>query len=595
MFTTRPDLLGTFGMVASTHWLASAAGMAMLERGGNAFDAAVAAGFVLQVVEPHLNGPGGEVPILLYDSGRALTRVVCGQGVAPRAATIEAFRDLGLDMIPGSGLLPAVVPGAFDAWLVMLRDHGTLDLSDVLEPAIGYAERGYPLAPGAAAAIAAAAPAFRADWPSSAAVYLPNDAPPPAGGLFRNPALAVTYKRILADSAAVATAREARIEAARRLWYQGFVAEAIDRFCRSNEVMDVSGRPHRGLLTGDDLVDWEATYERPLTYDYHDLVVCKTAPWGQGPVFLQQLALLRDIDLAAMDPLGDAFVHTVVEAAKLALADREAWYGDPWFVDVPVGTLLSDAYNAERRRLIGKAASHELRPGAPDGRTPRLPTLPDLPPGADPAATGEPTVRHAGPADGDTCHVDVVDRHGNMVSATPSGGWLQSSPVIPELGFCLSTRAQMFWLDPAMPSALGPGRRPRTTLTPTLVLKDGVAHRAFGTPGGDQQDQWSLILFLRHVHHGMTLQQAIDAPAFHTGHVPSSFWPRRAAPASLSIETRFPERTLRALERRGHVVQRTGDWSLGRLSAVGRRDTADGPVLEGAANPRFMQGYAVGR
>ncbi len=594
MFTTRPDLLGTVGMVASTHWLASATGMAMLERGGNAFDAAVAAGFVLQVVEPHLNGPGGEVPILLYDSARGLTRVVCGQGVAPRAATIEAFRDLGLDMIPGTGLLPAVVPGAFDAWLVMLRDHGTMDLSDVLEPAVAYAERGCPLVPGAAAAMAACAPAFRADWPTSAAVYLPGGEPPPAGSLFRNPTLAATYKRILADAAAVG--REAKIEAARRLWYQGFVAEAIDRFCRSREVMDVSGRPHRGLLTGDDLVDWEASYERPLTYDYHDLVVCKTAAWGQGPVFLQQLALLRDIDLAAMDPLGDAFVHTVTEAARLALADREAWYGDPWFIDVPIGTLLSDAYNAERRALIGREASHELRPGAPAGRTPHLPPLP-AEAASDPGepGTGEPTLHHHGPDEGDTCHLDVVDRHGNMVSATPSGGWLQSSPVIPELGFCLSTRGQMFWLDPAMASALGPGRRPRTTLSPTLVLKDGVAHRAFGTPGGDHQDQWSLVMFLRHVHHGMTLQQAIDAPTFHTDHVHASFWPRRPNPGSLDIETRFPERTLRALERRGHLVHRAGHWSLGRLCAVGRHETADGVVLRAAANPRFMQGYAVGR
>ncbi|NBC31993.1 MAG: gamma-glutamyltransferase family protein [Alphaproteobacteria bacterium] len=597
-FTTRPDLVGTVGMVASTHWLASAAGMAMLERGGNAFDAAVAAGFVLQVVEPHLNGPGGEVPIILYDSARELTRVISGQGAAPRAATIEMFQSLGLDRVPGTGLLAAVIPGAFDAWMLMLRDHGSLSLSDVLAPAISYADQGFPVVPDIATAIAAVAPLFRAHWPGSADLYLPAGAPPQPGGLARNPMLAHTYKRILADSS-TRDGREARIEAARRLWYEGFVAEAVDRFCRTQAVMDGTGRAHRGLLTGDDMVDWRAGYERPASYAYGDLLVCKTAAWGQGPVFLQQLALLRDLDIAGMDPLGEAFVHTVVEAAKLAFADREAYYGDPLFVDVPLEALLADGYNAERRRLIGETASLEMRPGGAGNRTPRLPS--DALTGADTLidpvfGTGDPTLGTPDRVvEGDTCHVDVVDRWGNMVSATPSGGWLQSSPVIPELGFPLSTRAQMFWLDPGLPSALAPGRRPRTTLTPTLVLKQGRGALAFGTPGGDQQDQWQLAMFLRHLHHGMSLQQAIDAPAFHTAHFPASFWPRRAHPGSLTLEGRFSAETIEALRRRGHRVTVTGDWSLGRLSAVSYRETAEGPLLGAAANPRRMQGYAVGR
>ena len=592
-FTTRPDLCGTFGMVASTHWLASAAGMAMLERGGNAFDAAVAAGFVLQVVEPHLNGPGGEVPILLYDSARELTRVVCGQGGAPRAATIEMFQSLGLDRVPGSGLLAAVIPGAFDAWMLMLRDHGSMSLSDVLAPAIAYADQGYPVIPDIAGAIGVMAPLFRAHWPSSAAVYLPGNAPPPVGRLFRNPVLAETYKRILADSS-IAGDREDRIEAARRLWYQGFVAEAIDRFCQTCSVMDTSGRAHSGLLTGDDMVDWQASYERPASYAYGDLLVCKAASWSQGPVFLQQLALLRDLDVAGMDPLGDVFVHTVTEAAKLAFADREAYYGDPLFVDVPLEALLAEGYNAERRALIGEMASLEMRPGYAGNRAPRLPSA-DLTASDTPVdsmfGTGEPTV---GPP-GDTCHVDAVDRWGNMVTATPSGGWLQSSPIIPELGFCLSTRAQMFWLDPGLPAALAPGRRPRTTLTPTLVLKDGRGHLAFGTPGGDQQDQWQMVMFLRHLHHGMSLQQAIDAPTFHTDHFPASFWPRPAHPGSLTIEGRFPAATIEALRARGHRLSVVEDWRLGRLSAVSYRTTPEGPLLGAAANPRRMQGYAVGR
>ena len=593
MFTTRPDLLGTVGMVASTHWLASAAGMAMLEKGGNAFDAACAAGFVLQVVEPHMNGPGGDVPILLYDADKQITRVVCGQGVAPRAATVERFKALGFDLIPGTGLLAAVVPGAVDAWLVTLRDHGTLGLSDVLEPAISYAEAGYPLASRVARSIAAAAPIFQDEWPTSAAIYLPHGHAPEAGSLFRNPALAHTLKRLLAEAGGTTADRDDKIEAARRCWYQGFVAEAIDKFCRMQEPMDGSGRPHAGLLTGDDLVGWEATFERPVTYDYHGLLVCKPGPWSQGPVLLQQLALLRDIDLAAMDPLGDRFVHTVIEAAKLALADREAYSGDTVFTKVPLDRLLSDGYNSDRRRLIGDTASHELRPGAIDGVDTRLVDPETLQ--ADGQGLGIADPAWLGPENGDTCYLAVADRFGNMVSATPSGGWLQSSPVIPELGFCLGTRAQMFWLEADAPAALGPGRRPRTTLSPTLVLRDATACMAFGTPGGDQQDQWPLIAFLRHLHHGMSLQQAIDAPTFHTGHMPSSFFPRRAKPGSLHIEESFPEETLAALGARDHKLVREEPWSQGRVAAVARVETQGGAVLKAAASPRWMQGYAVGR
>ncbi len=597
MFTTRPELLGSVGMVASTHWLASAAGMAMLERGGNAFDAAVAAGFVLQVVEPHLNGPGGDVPILLHDSRSTLTRVVCGQGVAPQAATIETYRALGLDLVPGTGLLAAVVPGAFDAWMIMLRDHGTMSLSEVLEPAITYAERGFPVLPGIATTIASVASLFRGEWPSSAAIWLRDRGVPEAGSLFRNPALAGTYKRVLAESALSGPDRVAQIEAARRVWYRGFVAEAIDRFFRSARVLDSSGRRHHGLLTGDDLVTWQATFEVPSSYEYHGHLVCKTGPWGQGPAFLQQLALLRGFDLAAMDPFGDTFVHTVAEAAKLAFADREAYYGDPHFADVPLLDLLSESYNGRRRALIGDQASLDLRPGTLPGHPLRLVPQPVVETAAADApqlglGRGDPTL---GTAAAGTCHLDVVDRAGNMVTATPSGGWLQSSPAVPGLGFALGTRAQMFWLHPDVPAALGPGRRPRTTLSPTLVLRDGRAVLAFGTPGGDQQDQWSLVMFLRHLHHGLNLQQAIDAPAFHTGHFPASFWPRRADPGHLAIESRFPPETLAALERRGHRLERTGDWSLGRLSAVARAETAGGTMLKAAANPRQMQGYAVGR
>src|SRR5947208_2337837 len=264
-FTTRPELRGTFGMVASTHWLASAAGMAMLERGGNAFDAAVAAGFVLQVVEPHLNGPGGEVPILLYSAERDEVLVVDGQGTAPAAATIARFRQLGHELVPGTGLLAACVPGAFDAWLLLLRDFGTLPLADVLEPALGYAENGYPLVPGICTAIANMEQVFREEWPASAELYLPVPEP---GTLFRNRNLASTYRRVLAESGGDP-------EAAREVFYRGFVAEAIDAYSREQG----------GLLDGDDLGSWRASIEPPVTRGYHGWEGSKTRPWGQGPGF----------------------------------------------------------------------------------------------------------------------------------------------------------------------------------------------------------------------------------------------------------------------------------------------------------------------
>jgi gamma-glutamyltranspeptidase/glutathione hydrolase len=600
MFTTRPELRGTFGVIASTHWLASAVGMSILERGGNAFDAATATAFTLQIIEPHLNGPGGEVPMLLWSKKKGRVEAICGQGVTPAGATAAHYRALGLDLVPGTGFLAATVPGAFGAWLKLLRDYGTLTLADVLAPAIGYAGNGYPLVARIPAAIETVKDFFRQEWPSSAAVYLPGGDVPKAGRLFRNRGIAATYQRILAEAQAAGGDREVQIEAARRAWYHGFVAEAIDRFCRT-AVMDNSGRRHSGLLSGDDMARWEATVETPLTYDYHGHTVAKCGPWSQGPIFLQQLALLRDIDLAGMDPLGATFVHTVVEAAKLAFADREAWYADPDFVDVPMTTLLGDAYSAQRRRLIGETASFELRPGAPEGRRPRLAQLVRQAGGG--PGIGEPTMSRDGEAlvlangekRGDTCHVDVVDRWGNMISATPSGGWLQSSPVIPELGFQLNTRAQMFWLEDGLPTTLAPGRRPRTTLSPSFALKDGEPYMAFGTPGGDQQDQWSMIFFLRHVHHGLNLQESIDAPSWHTEHMPSSFYPRQANPGALIVEGRFPAATVDALRLRGHTLTVGEDWSEGRLSACAVEHTPEGTVLKAAANPRGMQGYAVGR
>ncbi len=610
-FTTRPQLEGTFGMVASTHWLASQAGMAVLERGGNAFDAAVASGFVLQVVEPHLNGPAGEVPIVAWDARAERATVICGQGTAPAGATLGAFDDLGLTLIPGTGLLPACVPGAFGGWMLLLQRYGTMRVGDVLEYAIGYAEAGFPVLPRVSATIATVHDLFVDHWPTSAALWLPGGAPPAGGTLFRNPALAATYRRIVSDAEAAGSGRDIQIEAALRSFYHGFVAEAMDEFCAGTDVMDSSGEPHRGLLRGSDLAGWQASVEDPLSLDYRaggrGYTVLKAGPWSQAPVLLQQLALLAGFDLDGMGTDSPEFVHAVVEASKLAFADREAFYGDPAFVDVPMAALLSGPYNDYRRALLGdRADCGSLRPGTPDGREPRLPDLARL---IGAAATdggiGEPTVRVEqadspselsvavdGETRGDTCHVDVVDRWGNMVSATPSGAWLQSSPTIPALGFCLGTRGQMFWLQSGLANSLAPGKRPRTTLSPNLALRDGVPYLAFGTPGGDQQDQWSLQLFLRHVHHGLNLQQAIDEPAFHSSHFTSSFYPRESFPGRLHVEGRMNPDTVRGLRDRGHQVVVEDDWSLGRLSAVSR--DGDG-MLRAAANARGMQGYAVGR
>jgi gamma-glutamyltranspeptidase/glutathione hydrolase len=594
MFSTRPELLGTYGMVSSTHWLASSAGMAVLEEGGNAFDAAVAAGLVLQVVEPHLNGPGGEVSIVLYGAERDEVVVVCGQGVAPAAATIDHFRALGLDLVPGTGLLPACVPGAFDAWMLLLLEFGTLPLRSVMEPAIAFAREGYPLVPRISSTIAEVQSLFADEWQSSAEIYLPDGRVPAPGTLFRNPSLAATYARLVDEAENAASDRDGQIDEARRLFYRGFVAEAIDVFLRTAELIDVSGKRNRGILTADDLASWEATLEPPISRDYAGYRVCKTPPWGQGPVFLQQLSLLEGFDLTTMAHNGVEYVHTVVECAKLAFADREAWYGDPAMVAVPLDGLLDPLYAAGRRELVSARASGELRPGAPDGREPRLMRVPQVDAAAAWASSGagEPTVGRNRETDGDTCQVDVADRWGNLVAATPSGGWLQSSPVIPGLGFCLGTRGQMFWLEDGLPNSLAPRKRPRTTLTPTIAL--GERERlAFGTPGGDTQDQWSLNFFLSHVLFGLNLQEAIDAPMFHTTHFPNSFFPRSSSPGEIVVEGRFEADVIRALEERGHTVVVEEDWSLGRLSAVGHEPEKG--MLKAAANPRGMQGYAVGR
>ncbi|MDE4192062.1 gamma-glutamyltransferase family protein [Phaeobacter gallaeciensis] len=593
-FTTRPEIRGTFGVATSTHWIASTVGMSILEKGGNAFDAAVATALVLQVVEPHLNGPAGDMPAIFHKAETGETKVVCAQGVAPKAATIEAYTEQGLTLIPGSGLLATVVPGAFDGWMMMLRDHGTMSLREVLEPVIGYARDGHPVLPRVANTIAGLQEFFETEWPTSAAVWAPGGEAPKPNALFKNPDLARTYERLAEAGEASGEDRVAQIDAARAEWREGFVAEAIFDYLKGAHVMDVSDEKHSAVLAPEDLKDWHATYEDTLSYEYEGWTVHKTHAWSQGPVLLQGLAILKGFDLGAMDPFGAEFVHTVTEAMKLAYADREAYYGDPAQSEIPMEYLLSEEYNAERRKLITDKASTEQRPG----RVPGFEHLADAYVeraardfNVGQVAAQEPTMSHLTEKRGDTVHLDVIDRWGNMVAATPSGGWLQSSPVIPGLGFPLNSRAQMFWLEDGLPTSLAPGRRPRTTLTPSYAEKDGV-QMVFGTPGGDQQDQWQLIWFLRFVHFGMELQQCMDAPLFHSMHFQGSFFPREVRTAEMMVEPNFGEAVIADLRARGHNVVVADPWTVGRLTAALREP--DG-MLRAAATPRLMQAYAVGR
>ncbi len=604
-FTTRPELAGSHGMAASTHWLASATAISVLERDGNAFDAAVTAALVLHVVEPHNNGPAGDVPVLFRAGRQGPVQVLCGQGPAPAGATVAHYRSEGLELIPRSGLLAAVVPGATPAWLTLLRDFGTWTASAVMEPALHYSRHGWPMTTATAAAVSGTQALFEANWPTSVRYWLPGGRAPRPGERWTNPALAATWERLL-TAVDPAASREQQIEAVISTWCEGFVAETIDSFVR-NPVGDGVGHRHAGVLRASDLAGYRPGYEATVSHDAAGWTVHKCGPWSQGPVLLQSLALLQQLGLedpaawpdGAGDPLvsSAASVHLLTEVMKLAYADRDTFYGDPAATAVPLDVLLSDQYNRARAALIDPAlASLEYRPGQVEGygRAPDYQAAVARQAVArEWAARVSGEAAGSGPPRGDTCHLDVADRWGNVVSATPSGGWLQSSPHIPELGFPLGSRAQMFWLDEDHPSVLAPGKRPRTTLTPSLATRHGGATAlAFGTPGGDGQDQWQLQFFLRYAGGGMNLQEAIDAPAFRSAHWPDSFWPRQAYPGRLLVESRFGEAVLAELATMGHKVTAAAPWSEGNLSAVLSPEEG---FLRAAANARGMQGYAAGR
>ena len=575
-FTTRPVYLGTHGLVASGHYLGARAGQRMFDKGGNAIDAAAASGLALNVLEPQSCGIGGEVPILVYSAKEKKVHAVSGQGWVGKAATVDWFLKNKVTKIPGDGFLPATVPAAFGTWAFALMHFGTLTLKDVLEPAIDYTSSGFPVYAGLHNAVARSAKRFREEWPGSAALYLADNRVPAVGDVFRNPDWAATLKKAVeVEAREQKRGREGAIQAAIDWWYKGEVAEKIVDFLQKTAVRDASKEKHTGLLSKEDFAEWQPQLDEPATVRYRGLDVYKCGPWSQGPVFLQQLRLLEGYDLKKLGHNTSDYVHTVIEAAKLAFADRERYYADPKFVDVPLKKLLSKEYADERRQLIDpKKASLEMRPG--DG-TRYVP---------------EEIKDKDDNWPGDTTHTCAADVQGNLLAATPSGGWFPSSPVVPGLGFPLGTRAQIFRLDPHDVGVIAPRKRPRTTLTPSLVLKDGQPFLVFGTPGGDQQDQWTLQFFLNHVEFEANLQQAIDAPSFHSVHFPSSFYPRGARPGGMVVEGRIPEATRKELEARGHKVQVAGDWANGKVMAV-QLDVKKG-VLSGAVSPRAQIGYVMG-
>lgn len=590
-FTTRPEIMGRRYVVTSGHYLATAAGMHIMERGGNAIDAAASMCICLNLLEPYSNGIGGEAPTLIYSAAEGKPFAISGMGWSPAALTAQYCRDHGIDLIPGDGFLPACVPATVDTWACAVSRFGRLRFADILAPAIELAEQGFPVYPDFSRRTKERAKLFLERYPSTAEIYCPGGRIPRTGERFRNPDFATTLRAMVTAEEASGGGRERGIEAARDAFYQGPIAEQVVRFV-TDPLLDATGEEHSGLLTLDDMAAWRASVETPCSIDFRGVEVHKCGPWTQGPVFLQQLRLLDGFDLQGMGHNTADYLHAVIECAKLAFADREAYYGDPDYDNVPLDQLLSVDYANVRRASIASEASGELIAGQLGAEGMAL---------VDVAAdnrlalgiSGREAGQGAGHAHmGDTTHCDAIDSDGNMVACTPSGGWIGTSPVVPGLGFALGTRAQMFYLNSDRANAVAGHKRPRATLTPSLVTRDGRPELAFGTPGGDGQDQWTLQMFLNHAVFGMPLQQALESPTVHSTHFPSSFYPRRAHPRGVSVENRVDAGVVDELRRRGHEVSLAGPWGHGKPMAV-RIDSEHG-VIRGGVSPRAVIGYALG-
>jgi len=567
--TSRPVITGRKGVIAAGHYLASAAGTKMLAIGGNAIDAGVAAGFALAVLKPAENSMGGECPILIYSPKKMKVFAISGQGVSPKKATAEWFMENGIKLIPGDGYLGATVPGLFGAYCTALKEFGSLSLAEVLGPAIELAENGYPVYERMSQTIASLAKRFTEEWPSSAEVFLPDGKPPAAGQILRQPALANTFRRLLdATAAGTGGGREVAIDRAINYFYNEIAGDILE-FTKSFPVRDASGAAHVPLLEKEDFSGYKTRIEEPVFVKYRNYEVFKCGPWTQGPVFLQQLKLLEGFPLGDMRHNSAEYIHAVVECAKLAFDDREKFYGDPLHGDIPLDTLFSKEYNDARRGGIDPAHANN-------------------------GALWDVERQLGGDGfDNDTTHLDVIDGEGYMMSATPSGGWIPSSPVIPKLGFALGTRGQMFVFREGHPNRMAPGKRPRTTLTPSLAYKDGRPWMAFGTPGGDCQDQWALQFFLNATDFGMDLQQAIDKPSFHTCHFVNSFYPKDAIVGKVFAEKSICIDELIKLQEKGHILNMLENDSNGQVCAV-RINQLTG-AIEGAASAKGDgQAYAMG-
>ena len=460
---TRPVIMGTHGVVTSGHYLATAAGFRIMNQGGNAIDAAAAMCFCLNLLEPQSNGIGGEAPTLIYSAREQRTFAISGMGCSPRAFTIEWCRENGIDLIPGDGYLPACVPAVVDTWAAAVARFGTMSFSQILQPAIELADNGFPMYQRLHDRLASDLHKYIELYPTTGAVYCAGGQVPSVGEIFRNPDFALTLKAMAAaEKESQHRGRAAGIEAARDAFYRGPIAERIVEFITAEPLPDASGTSHTGLLSYDDLAEWNATVEGAVSLDYRGLQVHKCPPWTQGPVFLQQLGILEGFDLKKMGHNTAEYLHTWIETAKLAFADREAYYGDPSHDEVPMELLLSREYSAARRNLIESGASQSLRAGDLGGGVPEYAALDVAEDNRRALGVAAREVQDLGLHHGhvgDTTHLDAVDREGNLVASTPSGGWIGTSPVIKGLGFPLGTRGQMFYLNPDRPNALAVQRQ----------------------------------------------------------------------------------------------------------------------------------------
>ena len=554
---------GFRGAIATEHYLSAQAGMDLLKQGGNAFDAAVAATLVEGLVNPHMVTLGGECPMLLYAADEKRVVSVNGNTQAPQAATLEAYKRRGFDLIPPEGVVAAGVPAMFSALMEVLIRYGSLPFEVVAEPAFLLARDGFPAHDGLlympGFSVQANREKFLDLWPHSAKLYLlPDGSVPPVGYRMKNPALADLFN-LLMEKARQAKGRDAGFQAALNAFYHGDAATEIDSFVRDRG----------GFLTKRDFDAFETYFEEPASVRFRDATVFKCGPWSQGPVFLQLLRLLEGFELENLTHNSTDYLHLWIEAAKLAYADREQYYADPRFVSVPVKELLSDAYNAGRRRLIDERQAGGLhRPGDPLKGNSLL----------SPDAVFQWESWGYG-----TVHVAAADEKGNLAALTPSGAWILGNEVIPSLGFPLTTRLQTFYLDERHPNVVAPGKRPRTTLSPSLAFFRDRPWMAFGTMGGDQQDQWTSQFLLNRVVFGMSLQEAIEAPKVTCDHIPGTFHPHDAFPRRVRIEGRIPSDVAEELRLRGHTIQVESDWSAGFICAVSRDEEG---LLQSGADPR---------